>query len=166
MSPPLKLFIEPLADHSAVIPELANWLYDEWGYLEPLSSPEWVAEKLTERQQRTTVPICFVAFAVDSDARTLVGTVSMNYRELDLYPRLHYWLGSLLVLPSWRKRGIGTALVRHLEQWASGKMEAIHLYTSSEEGFYGHLGWETISRVKHRGEAVAVMRKAITVGNG
>lgn len=149
------LRIAPLADHPSLIPVLADWLYREWGYLEPLSTREWVASRLAERTNRTTVPICFVAFT----GGTLVGTVSIKLREMEMYPQLRYWIGSLLVAADWRGRGIGSALMRHAGEWASGQTDTMHLYTTEQVAFYEKLGWQTIATPEYRGDTVTVMQK-------
>ena len=157
--PPIR--IAPLADHIDLVPVLADWLYREWGYLEPLSTREWVASRLAERTNRVTVPICFVGFA----DRTVVGTVSIKLREMEMYPQLRYWVGSLLVEPTWRGRGVGSALMRHACDWASGQTDAVHLYTTEQQGFYEKLGWSTIATPYYRGETVTVMQKLLRGAN-
>ena len=158
-----ELRIEPLADHVDKIPILADWLYREWGYLEPQSSKEWVASRLAERLQRSTVPICFVALNIRDETPRLVGTISVKFREMELYPQLHYWVGSLLVEDSQRGQGIGSELVRHVVAWGrEQRIETMHLYTKGQEGFYAALGWQTIATPVYRGEATTVMRISLS----
>jgi len=67
-----------------------------------------------------------------------------------------YYLPSL---DSYRKRGIGTALVRHVINVARDAGFAdLYLFTPSQENFYQTLGWATISKALYRGEHVTVMR--------
>ena len=159
-TPPIH--IAPLADHVELLPVLADWLYREWGHLEPLSTREWVESRLAERTNRVTVPICFVALAEQS----LVGTVSIKLREMEMYPQLRYWIGSLLVAPPWRRRGIGSALMHHACEWASGQTDTMHLYTTETQGFYETLGWSTIATPHYRGETVTVMHKQLGAVDG
>lgn len=151
--------IEPLVDHPQAIPTLSAWLYEEWGYLEPQSSRDWVAERLAERLQTATVPICFVALLSAVEGPKLVGTVSVKFREMDIYPQLNYWVGSLFVAPAQRGCGIGSALMQHVAAWGiEQQISALHLYTQDQASLYAKLGWQTIASPVYRGRAATVMR--------
>jgi GNAT superfamily N-acetyltransferase len=100
--------IEYLADHPDTIPVLASWLYQEWGYRSPDGAPSGMEEMLKTRLNRDWLPLALVALEGESPA----GTVSLKLQELDSRPQYPYWLGSLYVPPEFRRRGIGSQLVR------------------------------------------------------
>lgn len=82
--------------------------------------------------------------------------------EIDAKHELTPWLASLYVAPDFRKRGIGAALVRAIEQHARrvGCGE-LHLYTSKAEPFYARLGWTTRERFDWHGERLALMARPL-----
>jgi GNAT superfamily N-acetyltransferase len=41
----------------------------------------------------------------------IVGTASLKYREMDIYPEKEHWLGGVFVSAEYRGRGIATRLV-------------------------------------------------------
>jgi GNAT superfamily N-acetyltransferase len=82
--------------------------------------------------------------------------------EIDAKHDLTPWLASLYVAPAFRKRGVGGALVRAIEQHGRGAgCRALHLYTVSAESFYAKLGWITRERFDWHGEPMILMVRAL-----
>lgn len=82
--------------------------------------------------------------------------------EIDAKHDLTPWLASLYVAPDFRKRGIGAALVRAIEQHARGVgCGELHLYTSRAEPFYARLGWIARERFDWHGERLTLMARTL-----
>lgn len=62
-----------IKEHKEVIPEVAGWLYNEWGHLTSGSSLEKTITRLRERSENNTIPLTFVAL---EDGQP-VGTISL-----------------------------------------------------------------------------------------
>jgi len=76
--------------------------------------------------------------------------------RLDLSP----WLAGLYVAGPWRGRGIGTALVKAVEQKAIGLgIRKLYLYTPSAEVFYLRMAWLTREATDYLGAKVTIMEK-------
>ena len=88
-----------------VIPVLAQWFEDEFGYEDVTKEDEtsWLEQSL---QTDEGLPTTLVAYA----GGILVGTARIFTDEMDDRPQYNPWFGYWFVLPSHRKQGIGTAL--------------------------------------------------------
>jgi predicted N-acetyltransferase YhbS len=149
--------IRHLADCPAVIPQLARWLYDEWGRLLPGASVERGIARLQERIHRDRVPLTFVAF----EGESAVGTVSLIDCDMDTRADLSPWLASLYVQPEQRRRGIGASLVEAVVSEARKLgIKTLFLFTDSSEALYARLGWQKMESCIYRGRDVVIMRKS------
>ena len=145
-----------LADHPDLIPSIAAWLYEEWGHTYPDGSPRHTEETLRERCQRSRLPLALVGFA----GQEPMSTVSLKIREMETHPHFEHWLGTVYVLPHYRRQGYGAKIVIAAEQVACALgLEQLYLYTRHSETFYADLGWETIERPMYRQRPAIIMRK-------
>ncbi|WP_282875979.1 GNAT family N-acetyltransferase [Pseudomonas peli] len=138
-----------------LIPVIAEWHHQEWSSLSSGMSLQARIKKMQSYLSNNKIPGLFVWF----DSGCVVGSAGILVNDMDTKPALTPWLASLYVVPDQRGRGIGTALVNHVMQYAKtlGNKE-IFLFTPSKENFYSDLGWEVISREEYRGQKVSVMR--------
>ena len=94
-----------------------------------------------------------LGFVADADG-IIVGSGLLVARELDQYHEVGPWLAGLVVHPEWRGQGIGSMLVRAIEEQArrnaAGKL---HLYTYETETFYRMLDWSLAERFDDKGGA-------------
>ncbi len=82
--------------------------------------------------------------------------------EIDPKHDLTPWLAALFVAPEFRKRGIGAALVKAVEDHARAAGTAtLHLYTLEAEPFYARLGWQTRERFHWHGEEMVLMARVL-----
>ena len=139
------------------IPEVAHWLFTEWGHLTPGSSVERSIRRLTERCQSADLPVTFIAV----EEQQVVGTVSLVPHDLKIRMDLTPWIASVFVKPDARGRGIGSQLVTFAEQKAQRRgISTVYLFTPNKQRMYARLGWNTIEdEVEYRGERVTIMNK-------
>ena len=143
-----------LSERPEWVPRLAALHHAQWSSL----LADWtLGEAMHELAAQTgtaTVPTTIVAI-VDGQ---LAGSVSLlandDARIRDYSP----WLASLLVLPTYRRRGLGEALVRRCVALAASLgIERLHLYTDDAASFYKRLGWRPLARTALGGTPVDVM---------
>lgn len=149
--------VDYLANHPELVEQLARLSWAEWQpiYQERGQTFEHAIKNYRERTNTDCLPLTLVALYGDE----LVGTVSLKYHDLDIRPRLDPWLGALLVLPNWRRRGIATTLMRRVVDIACQlKLPELFLWTSSAEGLYLKLGWEVVERTDYCGKEIVLMR--------
>ena len=157
-------------DYLAHCPELIDGLsWKEWQYIyeQRQQTLEHSVKNYRERMNTDRLPLTLVA--VRGASRTgagpavnrgeLVGMVSLKFHDMDTRPDLDPWLGGLLVLPEWRKRGVGTMLMhRATEETRRLNVPRLYLWTHSAERLYHKLGWQVVERTNYFGKEVVVMQ--------
>ncbi len=147
--------IEYLADHPEMIPTLASWHYEQWGYLNPGCTVERYVASLESQVGCKQVPSGFVAL---SENNAPLGSASLVTFDMDTKMELSPWLASVFVAPEYREKGIGSALVRRvMEEARDIGIEVLYLFTPDRESFYARLGWTVLERTVYRGESVVIM---------
>ncbi len=154
-----------LAELPEVVPVVARWLFDEWGHERPGSSVEGIAEDIRSKLDPAGLPLQVLAL---SEGRP-VGVAMLKPHEMkDVFPARTPWLGSVVVAPAYRRKGIGAGLTREVEELALSRGFA-RLYLQTERadgGVYARLGWATCDRLPYRGYQANVMTKELLVGGG
>ncbi len=154
--------IDLLGNHRDLVPIVARWHWDEWGADYSDSSLEEWTRQLASKTRTDGLPCSWIAF-VDGDP---VGSVALELDGVEPRPELKPDLGGLFVLPPYRNRGIGSALVQACEAGAREfGVQDLYLYTESAETLYSRLGWETIERTRFLGQPAAIMRKSLGGGS-
>lgn len=151
------LRIEYLADCREVIPVVAGWIYSEWSFLYPEKSIDYIEKIIRRRAHKNRVPFSLVAFKGAVPA----GTVSLKKFDMDTRRNYSPWVTSLYIVRQWRKTGIGTALMKTLEEKAREmKFRTLFLFTIDDlVPFYLKRGWQVKEKVKYRSYPVAIMEK-------
>lgn len=150
--------IEYLADHEDVIPIISDWFYREWSYLYPERTKDDFRRFISERVNKDKVPLTLVAF----EGEELVGTVCLKTHDMDTKTELSPWLAGLYVKESWRKKGVGSALVKAIEQKAIELgINLLFLYTPESENFYYNLGWRVKEKTNYHKVPVTIMEKRL-----
>lgn len=133
----------------------ARWIYREWARFE--SAATWAQN----RQD--------IARALDPSVRVpkffgarmggeLAGIASIVPQDLPTRPDLGPWLANVLVQPRWRQRGIGSALVRHVMDYAAPLQMPLYLYTFDQVDLYRRLGWQTLGQDTYLERPITLMR--------
>ncbi len=153
--------IHYLADRREVISILAAWIYNEWSYLYPEMTQQDVVNFLLERINKEKLPLTLVAF----EAGKPVGTVSLRTFEMETRRDLLHWLTSLYVIKPWRRKGVGSSLVKAAEKKAVElEINKLFLFTTDialPEHFYSKLGWNVKEKTTYHSYPVIIMEKDI-----
>jgi GNAT superfamily N-acetyltransferase len=158
----MNLTFEYLADRLEVVPQVARWWFDEWGYLRPDDSIETLTSRVLGLLNRDKLPIQILA----SLDKSIVGIASLKRHEIfDLYPDKVFWLGDVYVAPEIRGQGIGSALAAKIVEIAESRgIKSIHLQTQSlNGGLYAKLGWKKIEQFHNKGYDALLMVKQVEV---
>jgi predicted N-acetyltransferase YhbS len=128
--------IEHLFEHPQQIDGVAQWIYDEFWADKTVHSPSSLAALLRLAARPNAIPQSLLAL-VDG---VPVGTVNLIENDDDKRAHLSPWLAALFVVPAYRRRGVGSALVRELLHAAAGLgIETLYLGTDNP-AFYTPLG--------------------------
>ena len=151
--------VEYLADHREVVPILADWIYDEWSYLYPEMTRQDIISFLQEKVNKEKLPLALVAF----EAGEPVGTVSLKMFDMETRRDLPYWLTSLYVVKPWRRRGIGSSLLKTAEEEAArlevGKLFLFTTDCALPRLFYSKFGWSVKETTTYHSCPVIIMEK-------
>ena len=149
--------IVPLQDALGTLSICARWLNGEWGQAEGHSldvTADWLHEVIAPGSGEAA----FVAL----DGRAPVGVCLLVACDLDSRAELTPWVSGFYVLPGYRRRSIGTRLLRAVVGAArSGGAANLYLYTHTAESLYRRLGWRVMERFALDGKAFALMAKAL-----
>ena len=102
---------------SYLIPQLAQWLFEQWGHILDEKTPETRIEKLKAHMNRDELPIAWVAHANGQ----LFGTAALRPYDHEGHDDLTPWLGGVIVGSVLRRRGIGAALCSTVEDVARSR---------------------------------------------
>jgi predicted N-acetyltransferase YhbS len=148
--------IDFLGNHLDHLPELAKLHFDEWNHFSPDKTLEDRVMKLGEMAQSSDVPFIIVAI----DKQQLIGSAALVTEDMGTRKDLSPWLASVFVKPGFRKSGIGTSLVGHIEGEAKKRgIEKLFLYTEHARTLYAQLGWYDLEECEYQGVNVTIMYK-------
>ena len=150
--------IAPLVERPDLVAQVAAWGFAEWGHLNPGETLEQRVVRIRGKMNVDRIPVAFVAL---DDADDIVGTASLIFDDLEGDPR-NPWLASVFVLPTHRRKGIASALVRAVEATARRLgYSRLYLFTSTAPDLYAGVGWRPLERRDYRGEHIQVMDRML-----
>jgi len=128
--------IEQLSERPDLLPTIAFWIYSEW----------WTEVEGATADQ---IPVTLVASLECSPVGT--ATLLAHDVETEEWPDLSPWLAAVYVMPEYRRRGVGAALINAIvEKAASLGVGVLYLSTVEREEFYAGLGWQVLHRIEDK----------------
>lgn len=153
-----KLRIEQLANHPEVFPILKEWFETEWESYYGPAGPGDAPSDLVAYAHREELPLGVIAFYENE----LCGVAALKSESIPTHSHLSPWAAAGLVSPLYRQRGIGTALVRALEDTArSLGYSRMYCGTSTANRILERQNWQFIEQVKYNGEEVSIYEKLL-----
>ena len=150
--------ISYLIDHPEYIPQLAQWLFEQWRSILPEDTLKTRIQKLNAHLNRDKLPIACVAHA-DGE---LLGTAALRVHDLEGREDLTPWLGGVFVDSKFRRQGIGEALCAMVEDAARARgIETLYLFTLDKQAWYSRLGWTKLSPCVWRQRPGDIMAKRL-----
>lgn len=138
-----------LVNNPETIPTLTDWFRDQWPAYYAGRLPEDIANDFHAEANRATLPVRLVAF-VDG---ALAGTIALRRHAIRTAPEYQPGLGGLLVAEAYRRRGIGTELVRAGMALARELgFCGVYTTTTTAEGILARLGWHHLQTLTHEDE--------------
>jgi predicted N-acetyltransferase YhbS len=142
-----------LADYSEVVPILAHWFRAQWPDYYAKRTPATIAQGFQTNANRHALPVRLVAF-VDEE---LAGTIVLRERAIKTLPDYTPALGGLLVAQPYRRRGVGSELIRAGTNVARAQgYKTLYATTSAAGSLLENLGWLLIDTVPHGKEQLAL----------
>ena len=130
--------ISYLIEYPQYIPELAKWLFEEWGAILGEKTLETRISKLNSHMNRDELPIAWIAHANGK----LLGTAALRAHDLEERKDLTPWLGGVYVGKRLRRHGIGQALCANVEEAARSRgVHTLYLFTLDKQPWYSRQGW-------------------------
>ena len=150
--------ISYLIEHPEYVPQLAQWLFEQWSSILGEKTLEARIKKLKTHMSRHQLPIAWVAHA----NRQLLGTAALRVHDLEGREDLTPWLGGVFVGAQFRRRGIGEALCVTVENAARSRgIQTLYLFTLDKQAWYSRLGWTVLAPCIWHERPGAIMSKKL-----
>jgi predicted N-acetyltransferase YhbS len=150
--------ISYLIEHPEYIPQLAEWLFEQWDSVLGEQTPDARIRKLKAHMNRDKLPIAWVAHANGQ----LLGTAALRLYDLEGREDLTPWLGGVFVGSRFRRQGIGAALCATVEDEAQSRgMHTLYLFTLDKQAWYSRLGWTLLGPCVWQQRPVDIMCKRL-----
>ncbi|MGE5221828.1 MAG: GNAT family N-acetyltransferase [Omnitrophica WOR_2 bacterium] len=151
--------ISYLADCAEYLPMVASWVFDEWGHEMDGMTQEGHTAEFRGHLNRDRIPLTIIALLDGQPA----GTASIYDQDMEeIHPELSPWLAAVYVPPQYRDQGIGSELVKAIEEIAKKlQIRELYLFTPDKELFYTRLGWSVLEKTGYRGRLQVVMHKSL-----
>ena len=147
-----------LIDHPEFVPQLAQWLFEEWDSILGEKTAESRIKKLRVHMNRDELPIAWVAHTNGQ----LLGTAALRVHDLERREDLTPWLGGVFVASQFRRRGIGAALCATVEEDARARgIGTLYLFTLDKQTWYSRLGWSLFVPCVWHGRPGDIMCKSL-----
>jgi GNAT superfamily N-acetyltransferase len=153
-----KLRIEYLSQHPEVLSTLKEWFETEWASYYGPGGRGNALRDLTSYANGRELPVGVVAF-LDNE---LCGVAALKPESISTRSHLSPWAAAAMVRRDYRGSGIGTELIRALEQEAQRRgYNKIYCGTSTATGLLERRGWHLMEEVVYDGDNVSIYAKAL-----
>jgi GNAT superfamily N-acetyltransferase len=152
------LRIEYLSDHPEVLPILKEWFESEWASYYGPGGRGNAQRDLAAYANGTKLPVGVVAFLNNE----ICGVAALKSESINTHSHLSPWVGAAMVQRDHRGMGIGTELIRALEQEAKRRgYDQIYCGTSTATHLLERRGWRLMEQVEYDGDNVSIYAKAL-----
>ena len=151
------LVLRPLRAHAALCPFFVAAFEAEWPSWYGPHGPGHAGDDLAAfANPEGVLPVGLVALAPDGQP---VGVAALKAESIPSHAHLLPWAAAGYVAPSWRRRGVGTLLLRGLlKEAARLGHQAVYCATATSASLLRREGWQLIDRVDHDGHGLEVFR--------
>jgi N-acetylglutamate synthase-like GNAT family acetyltransferase len=147
-----------LIDYPEYVPQLAQWLFEQWDAILGEKTLEPRIKKLNAHMNRDQLPIAWVAHANGQ----LLGAAALRVHDLEGREDLTPWLGGVFVGAQFRRRGIGGTLCATVEEAArTREIQTLYLFTLDKQAWYLRLGWTVLAPCVWHERPGAIMSKRL-----
>ncbi len=147
-----------LANHPELLPALQEMFECGWPEHYGARGRGNAEEDLLEYSNHNKLPIGVVAMQ-DGSA---LGIAVLKAKCVSTHDHLTPWMGGGMVLPQYRRRGIGATLTVELESIARKLgYKKIYCGTSTANSLLERSGWSYIETVLYGGDNVSIYEKAL-----
>jgi GNAT superfamily N-acetyltransferase len=147
-----------LVDHPEALPTLEKLFQSEWvAYYGP-AGPGNAQQDLVAYSNRGQLPVGVVAFLGSMPC----GVAALKADSISTHKHLTPWIGGGMVVPQFRRHGIGARLVSVLEDVARNLgFTTVYSGTSTANSLLIREGWQLLEVVQYDGNAVSIYEKAL-----
>jgi N-acetylglutamate synthase-like GNAT family acetyltransferase len=150
--------ISYLIDNPEHIPQLSQWMFEEWRSILTDETLQTRTEKFKTHMNRDKLPIAWIAHANGQ----VLGTAALRVHDLPGREDLTPWLGGVFVGPDFRRQGVGTSLCAAVEDAArSLGTQTLYLFTLDKQAWYSRLGWTLFDPCVFHGRRGDIMSKQL-----
>lgn len=151
--------IESLVRHRRFAARVAHWYQRAWGELFPERTWADTFDALLAHGDGENAG-ARTWIALDGDQP--LGAVTRVDVAVDRLGLHGPWLAGPWVRPEARRRGVGTALIRHIEEaTAAAGLGELHALAFDDAGWLRSLGWRPVGPVQLRGRAGERLRREL-----
>ena len=159
MSDALEIRIVHLLEEPEAARTLEQWFIEEWAPWYGLDGPGDAARDLEACNSIDDLPICLIAIGPD---REILGTASLKTESAGSEQGMGPWMAAVLVDRSYRRQGVGTALVMAIGEEAKRLgFEAVFTSSDSAIGILRRLDWKKIGNTQTLRGRVPIFSKRL-----
>ena len=149
-----------LVDRPELIDQVGELRWKEWGRPPEPVELDWWVDATRRESGRGKVPVTFAAV---TPSGTPVGAVGLGEFDIEERRDRSPWVLGMVVLPAWRRLGIGRMLLARLEAHAAEHgFDRIWVATGDARTFYQRCGWlEVESLLRPTGERLVVLERRL-----
>jgi GNAT superfamily N-acetyltransferase len=141
-----------LADHPECRPTLTAWYLREWPEL--FDAHHTPRHEMDGAMNRHTLDCTLLGFAHGR----LAASAALLTNDVLPFPDYSPWLGTVVVDPALRGRGLGREIVAAAVTHAALiGLANLHLWTPHHRAFYEKLGWHFVRDYALHGQAVSIL---------
>ena len=145
-----------LGQHPYFLLELAKLHFDEWRHFRPGRTPQDRIDKLRAMAKSEELPCMVVAIHENG----LIGSTALVHNDMSTRRDVSPWLASVYFKSEFRRNGIATIPVGHIEKLAEQRgIRKLYLHTEHARDLYASLGWVDLQAVECQGVNVVIMSR-------